>query len=239
MTDREKDILIEKMLEAPGQLSPGEITAILADDELRDIYGISVRLKTALRRPPAVDTADEWKRFSKRITVRRRRPLIAIMRCVAAVVALLLVSVAIVRLTAGDGDADIQDILADSKNTVDSAAVVLPATDDSAVPAPESAPCVNAAEAKPHVAAAPRRKTQRAITPAVQAERYAEADIDHYIKVEQARIDNDVAMAMAEAYKAMYVADMTAEMSQLQGEVAVNLPEIKIEDVDINQIIML
>lgn len=238
MTDREKDILIEKMLEAPGQLSPGEITAILADEELRDMYVISVRLKTALRRPPAVDTADEWKRFSKRITV-RRRPLFAIMRCVAAVVALLLVSVVIVRLTAGDGDADIQDILADSKNIVDSAAVVLPATDDSAVPAPETAPCVNAGEAKPHVAAVPRRKTQRAITSAVQAERYAEADIDHYIKVEQARIDNDVAMAMAEAYKAMYVADMTAEMSQLQGEVAVNLPEIKIEDVDINQIIML
>lgn len=239
MTDREKDILIEKMLEAPGQLSPGEIAAILADEELRDIYGISVRLKTALRRPPAVDTADEWKRFSKRITVRRRRPLFAIMRCVAAVVALLLVSVVIVRLTVRDGDADIKDILADSKNIVDSAAVVLPATDDSAVPAPETAPCVNAGEAKPHFAAAPRRKTQRAITPTAQAERYAEADIDHYIKVEQARIDNDVAMAMAEAYKAICVADMTAEMSQLQGEVAVNLPEIKIEDVDINQIIML
>lgn len=239
MTDREKDILIEKMLETPGQLSPGEIAAILADEELRDIYGISVRLKTALRRPPAVDTADEWKRFSKRITVRRRRSLFATVRCVAAAVALLLVSVAIVRLTAGGGDADIQDILAESKSTVDSAAVALPAPGDTTMPVPETAPCVKAGETKPHVAAAPRRKPQRAITPAVQAERYAEADIDHYIKVEQARIDNDVAMAMAEAYKAICVADMNAEMSQLQGEVAVNLPEIRIEDVDINQIIML
>lgn len=239
MTEQEKDILIEKMLDAPGQLSPGEITAILADGELRDIYGISVRLKTALHRPPAVDAADEWKRFSRRITVRRRRPLIAMMRCVAAVVALLLVSVVIVRLEVGDGDADIQDKLADSKNTADSAAVVSPATGDTTMPAPETVDCINAGEAKPHVAAAPRRKTQRAITPAVQAECYAEADIDHYIRVEQARIDNDVAMAMAEAYKAMYVADMSTEMSQLQGEVSVNLPEIKIEDVDINQIIML
>lgn len=71
MTDIQKEILIEKMINCPTDLTDEELMLILSDEELKDIYETSRILKTSLAKPPETDPRKEWELYRPRIA---RRP---------------------------------------------------------------------------------------------------------------------------------------------------------------------
>ncbi len=82
MTEGQRDILIEKMIDAPSSLTDGELDMIVHDSELRAIYETSSAVSGAYARQQRIDAEDEWRRFRRRI-VRRPSPVRWIMRVAA------------------------------------------------------------------------------------------------------------------------------------------------------------
>ena len=221
MTEKDKDILIEKMLDRPDSLSASDIEAIMADEELRELYGASVMLADTLQPQPAIDGDREWELFSRRLAASqpqlaaesqsdmavvpkaKRKRLHPIVRVAAVLAGVLLLSAVIIRMLNG---AAVDDTLMVARNVADTKPVEHIA--DAAVTALTIVPAVEEVSAEqPEVA------PTQAVNPAPQPVEHAEAvtaglpddfDIDEYIAIRQARIDNEVAMAMAQVYEAEY-----------------------------------
>lgn len=223
MTEKDKDILIEKMLDRPDSLSASDIEAIMADEELRELYGASVMLADTLQPQPAIDGDREWELFSRRLAAskpqlaaesqsemavapkaKRKRPMLnRIVRVAAVLAGVLLLSAVIISMLNGPV---VDDTLMVASNVADTKPVEHIA--DAAVAAQATVPAVEEVSAEqPEVA------PTQAVNPAPQPVEHAEAitdglpddfDIDEYIAIRQARIDNEVAMAMAQVYEAEY-----------------------------------
>ena len=190
MTDELKDILIAKMLDAPRSLTDEEVELIMRDDELREIYQISAEINRASAPMPEIDTEAEWARFRPRIM---GRPSLTrrFMRVAAIFLGVIFASSILVRLV---------DHLLTSENP--------PMTARYAEPAEAPIDTVRSQEipdsiSEPEIIP-PARKTYRRPAPetllasAEDADQAVDLDIDEYLRVQQARIDNDLAMQNAE-----------------------------------------
>ena len=216
MTEKDKDILIEKMLDRPAELSTADIAVIMADEELRELYDTSVMLADSLQRQPVVDNDREWELFSRRLAVGHtrsdavRKPerkllhLRRVVRVVAVVAGVMLLSAVVVRMMRNVSDGDMT-LDAGSMMTAESV-VQQPDTVGMTDTSPEvgiadtlaGEHIADGAPAGRNVAAANSRSTVSVIhTP-------DDFNIDEYIEIEQARIDNEVAMAVARVYEAEY-----------------------------------
>lgn len=216
MTEKDKDILIEKMLDRPAELSSGEIDAIMADEELRELYDTSVMLAGSLRRQPVVDDDREWELFSRRLpvmpplSVAVRPPeskllqFKRVLRIAAVVAGVMLLSAVVVRMLRSVPD------VGKTLNAGGMMTAEFVEQQPDTVGMPDTSPEVRIADtlAGEHIAdAAPAGTNVAASTPPSTVSTIHTPDdfnIDEYIEIEQARIDNEVAMAVARVYEAEY-----------------------------------
>lgn len=200
MTEEKKEILIAKMLDAPSSLSDEELDLILHDDELHDIYEASAALSSACVIQPEWDMKAEWSNFRPRI---QRKPNVMrwVMRVAAIFLGVVLVSGIAVRIIdsvfTGDQSSiianvekvnDVPDTTVEHNNVQETEIKESPMQGSVTVAAGPTA-------SGRHLAKANIRKSQNDAT---QVE--SDIDVDEYLRIQQARIDNDLAMQIAESY---------------------------------------
>ena len=198
MTEQDKDRLIAKMLDAPSSLSDEELKSILSDEELRDIYEMSAAVSGVCIAQPDFDMANEWDRFRPNIR-RKPMPMRWAMRVAAIFLGVVFIGAIMVRIIDRTFDTP-RPVIADVQNVEKSAVInsvekfirsdEIPGKEDSqssilsnkAVPSGQYASKTNAI------------KTEQMEVPE------EDIDIDEYLRIQQARIDNDLAMMAAESY---------------------------------------
>ena len=198
MTEQDKDILIAKMLDAPSSLSDKELESILSDEELRDIYEMSAAVSSAYIDQPDFDMADEWNRFRPNIR-RKPMPMRWAMRVAAIFLGVVFVGGVSVRIIDKVLDAP-QATLAKVKETQKSVEIksneeninskVVREEEDSRSLIPRD----NDTSSGQHMSTT---KTMKKKQMELQEE---DMDVDEYLRLQQARIDNDLAMMAAESY---------------------------------------
>ena len=210
MTEEYKERLIAKMLDAPSSLSDEELEAIVNDEELSGIYEMSAQVGSACVRQPEIDIDKEWAAFQPRLRRRRRPAMARLMRVAAIFTGVALVSGVIVKMS--------EHTLAPSEPAaVAKAEDQLPVRESRqsiAAASEESDPDVNAADEVEKKAAAVStygRKTVSSnsklakvekVEPAGLDEMISNIDVDEYIRIQQAKVDNDLAMQNVELYDA-------------------------------------
>lgn len=203
MTEEQKEILIAKMLDAPSSLSDEELNSILHDGELRDIYEASAALSNACIRQPELDIKSEWNNF--RWHIRRKPTMIRWVMCVAAIfLGVTFPSSIAVRIIDKVFTNDQQSAIAQAEQSskANNAPVGLQNTQvaeekkEEASQEPTTAR-IDAVANNHHLA---QTEIQQSKTTIAQVDTDIDIDIDEYLRVQQARIDNDLALQVAESY---------------------------------------
>lgn len=201
MTEEQKEILIAKMLDAPSALSDEDLDAIRHDEELRDIYDASSAVSNACVSQPELDVAAEWRRFRPRI---RRRPTAMrwIMRVAAIFLGVIFVSAVAVRMINSLFTGDQQPVIAKLSPRENVTEVPSLPQSPQAVVAEEDPIRVEPAIDKRRSMAPTRHiaKTEKIRPETTPHQAETDIDVDEFIRIQQARIDNDLAMLVAESY---------------------------------------
>lgn len=213
MIYQQKDELIGKMVDCPQALTPREMEAIASDPELRDIYEASVSLAGAYAPLPDCDAESGWRQLRPRLFRRRRRAWFGwgIGTAAAALLGLAIYS-------GSDGP---QAPVVAEVQPVEEVRDTVPETDEPALP-PRIENVV--ADAMPVRRPARPKAAKREEAPMDSIE------FNEHLRVAQARIDNDMAMTMAEVYLSDY--NVTREMMLDKG-----LPLDEEMEFNINQLI--
>lgn len=203
MTEEQKDILVAKMLDTPDSLSAEDLEIILKDDELRDIYEMSSCVNGACLRQPIINVEDEWMRFQK-LTKRTHTSLWWVKRVAAIFIGVMFVSGITVRMIDHMFPPHIEQniAVAESPTTIEPgthlndeghiAAERLPSPSD---------PMLNPNASRP-IYKKKTKTTKEIETPAEYSEEEdMEVDVDEFLRIQQARIDNELALQAAEAYR--------------------------------------
>lgn len=187
MTEEQKEILISKIIDTPSALTDMELNLILKDPELMDLYEMSSSVSGAYKGISDIDIENEWELFRPSI-LKKPRLMTRVMRIAAVFLGILLCS----------SMAWLIYDLNSSKDTVSGIALAdkNPQNEDiSSINEPEE----EMAEAEmPEVQAKPESKASKVVRPSQNTE---EIDIEEYLRIQQARIDNELALLNAEIYK--------------------------------------
>lgn len=204
MTEEQKEILIAKMLDSPSSLSHEELDAILHDNELREIYNVSSAVSGACIRQPEMNIAEEWTRFRPRIH-RKSGTKWWIMRIAAIFLGVAFVAGIATKMTNHFLTPTNHPVIAGvpQKMPLTSPPTVklqpdMPPSESQGNPTFQSTILTNP-DPKPGqpMAKIKTDKSKKVETP-------PKIDIDEYIRIQQARIDNDLAMQIAEYYTDEY-----------------------------------
>lgn len=204
MTEEQKVALISKMLDAPSSLSDEETDAILRDEELRDMYETSSAVSSAFIRQPELDMDAEWMHFSRRL---RRKPT-AMRRfvCIAAIFLGMMLVSGIVTMIVDDGPvagrtaatARLQPIGHPGEQPVGQ-------QPERIVEIDVAVEAGTVAERNRLAQSSCRRAKADADTSMDVAWRVeGEVDVEEFLRIQQARIDNDLAVLASEAYREEY-----------------------------------
>ena len=197
MTEEQKDILITKMLDAPATLTNEELAVILDDAELKDIYDMSADVSSAYIHQTEVDMVEEWSRLSIRLFPRRFR-IRRILYVAAALIGIALVSGLVARMIINSPSTDRQTIITKVDRPIKS--VEAPDSygiheDNTERTSGEASSPITAnpidAQHKRHVAKSKIYKQPRS------EKKVVEIDIDEYLRIQQAKIDNEIALQTA------------------------------------------
>ena len=232
MTTEQKELLIEKMIDRPETLSAEEINQILADEELKDMYNLSVKMADELAPIPAVDIDTEWAKLQCSIAAEkcRKQPALRWIGIAAAVAGItifggLAIKFASTNNTLPTPDNDIAHIeqpvlktVPEVKNTI------------------EEIPVQSKPASKTDVQYSNHQKAK------LPAEKHSdELDIEEFMRIEQARIDNEVAMARSEAYIAEYETyiEVMVEMLRSNQLEEIDPEQLQINTIEINRLTMI
>ena len=240
MTPEQKELLIEKMIDRPESLSSNEISLIIADDELRDLYDISARLADEYSATPQVDIDAEWNSLRGAIIAggshKRRRPV----AWLAAAVAGLVICGGAVRFALSETPASISSPSISSANVAQELSQVETPAQAVVQSLVDEAGAHIAQTSNPAIARSSRtvraRKPKTAEAPSAE-----EIDIEEYLRVEQARIDNEVAMELSKVYRAQFEVkiDLIVEML-VDGRLEDYDAAMQyLNEIDLNQLTML
>lgn len=231
MTEEDKDILIEKMIDKPETLTPDEIALISSDAELKELYEISVRLADEMTPMPEVDIDAEWMKMHKLILGKtfQKKSYFRWTGIVAGIVVLLICGGVAVRYNLPDRK---------SHQIIDIHYLT-----------PEQAAYYKSLEAKgsdandePSLENQDKRQVSK--KPCIQSPKLSDnenSDFDEYLRIEQARVDNEVAVALARVYREDYsvsleaLADILDQQSENDSCLIVN----DVNEININQLTML
>lgn len=200
MTEQDKDILIGKMIDSPSSLTDEELSMILIDDELKDIYEISSDVKGACIPKQEMDIEREWRLFRHRI-LPKPSPMRWMMRIAAIFLGVMLASGILVKFTdylftdenktivvsdAGkrvvlNNQVSGNDVVDLPKKDVEPISVMHPVRED-------------IRDSKPV-----KTKILRSIDKKVQLEE-DEIDVDEYLRLQQSEIDQEIALLNAEMF---------------------------------------
>lgn len=198
MTEEQKYILITKMLDSPQSLSDLEIKFISDDPELREIYEISSAVSGACMPQPDLDMAEEWVRFRPRI-MRKPWQMRWLLRVAAIFLGVVVMSAILVKVIDHAISVDNKPVVAQIEGSAEVDRQELTAM------APRTAefqdePIVAKATCKPYVSVGKRSNPDA--EDIVKALPTDDIDIDEYLRIQQARVDNDLAMQTADIYEA-------------------------------------
>lgn len=222
MTSEERDILIEKMIDKPETLTSDEIAMIASDKELREIYEISAQLADEMMEIPEVDEDAEWLEFKGMlIATRKRSNLMRWWIGVAAVFAAILIGGVVARYILTDNEPVITPYVA---KVIPVADAVTDCAKDSAV-----------------IPQANKQVIKRSPIITGQDHKDEKEDFDEYLRIEQARVDNEVAVALARVYQEEYSVNLEAladilENQELNDSIKL-VPTVNV--ININQLTML
>ena len=226
MTEAQKEILIAKMLDDPSSLSVEEMDAIARDEELRDIYAMSAQVSGACAPKPEIDMVEEWVRFRRRM---RQRPSRWrwVMRVAAIFLGVTFVGGVAVKMIDNTFTPDNTPMIVKVHRPSEAKKYSVPGL--TALTAMCRQPKMAPAAAQPKAADVPKPLVAKARTktPEVKAQpeaQMAEVDIEEYLRIQQAGIENDLAMQNAEIYEDAYDAIL----------LTLDLPPQDIEAIDEN-----
>lgn len=199
MTEEQKDKLIAKMIDAPSSLTDEELDAILHDDELKDIYEMSSTVSGACILQPELDMEMEWKRFRPRI---RRKPSYIrwVMRVAAVFLGAALISGIWVKMNDLISTPDANPVIA-KVDISKKSETVAPAIDEMQEPrVQQKSVAISSAEKRAKSTPIQNHVKAKVDKPA-ETTPTDDIDIDEYLRIQQARIDNDLAMQSAVVYE--------------------------------------
>ncbi len=201
MTQEQKEILIAKMIDVPHSLSDEDLEAIMTDGELRDIYEISSTVRGSFIRQPEMDVAEEWKLFRQRIQPKPTKMRWAI-RVAAIFSGILLVYGTVMKIADHYASPEEQLLNAKKEHTAHEGNI-LTITKSSSSTTPQenltTKPTIRNNQASVSSQHHDQTKTKKQKEPEGTI-----IDIDEYLRIQQARIDNDLAVQVAEAYMEEY-----------------------------------
>ena len=202
MTEEQKDILIGKMIDSPSSLTDEELESILSDEELRDIYEISATVSGAYIDQPDFDMDKEWNRFRPNIR-RKPMPMRWAMRVAAIFLGVVFVGGVLVRIIDKTLDesqpkiAKVQDV----KKSAEIKSIEQDTEYDEIQEKEDSQSLLPVNE----TSLSGRHTSKTKFVKSNEMELPEEdIDIDEYLRLQQARIDNDLALMTAETYKYEY-----------------------------------
>ena len=199
MTEEQKEQLISKMIDCPSELTGEELAVISGDEELIDLYEISSKLCGAYHSQPEIDMDSEWAKMRLRIN-RRGRRVSLLMRIAAILVGIALVSVCFIKFS--DRSDPMISLTAQTPSTKE---VEVVEADINAEKGNKGGvvPC----ESAPEKTSTPTNIRSKAKSKAQPPKPEAEClDIDQYLRLQKARVDNDLALQKAEMYIEEYEA---------------------------------
>lgn len=200
MTEEQKDILIAKMLDSPTSLTDEEVGMLNEDEELRDIYELSSEISGAYANQREINAAEEWELFRPRI---RQKPTSMrwVVRVAAIFLGVVLVSGIAVRLIDNILIPQNQEAIAKVEK-VSVAKYVTENKTDTAVSKTEEEVADNSPVCRNHQPALRQSVAIRSVNKYDNRKEQTqpEIDVDEYLRLQQARIDNELAMQAAETY---------------------------------------
>ena len=197
MTEQDKDILIGKMIDSPSLLTDEEVSEILNDDELKDIYEASSALKGAYVSRQEIEVEKEWRLFRHRI-LPNPSPMRWMMRVAAIFLGVVLMS-GVLSIITHHGPmqykkpfvADAEHSLMDDQACGDDAGNDLPDAEESI----DDASGIGTVRSV-YVSA----KSGGLKSTGGKIEVEDDIDIDGYLRSRQAEIDYEIALLNAEIY---------------------------------------
>lgn len=204
MTEEQKDILIARMLDSPASLTDEQLEMIFHDEELRDIYEMSVEVSSACVRQPQLDMEKELELFRPRIR-RKPFPMQWVMRVAAIFLGVLLISSVAGWIIDYIFSSSYETAIAKVEKTSE-VKDLNPVKEIPSVAEPRdetSAASIEHGRIKKNAAVgSPVRHSKKQEAPETQEA--DEIDLDEYLRIQQARIDNEIAMQNAEIYRVEY-----------------------------------
>ncbi len=196
MTEEQKEKLIAKMLDSPSSLSDEELEMMTLDEELRDIYEISSSVSGACMSAPHLEPSQEWMRFRPRI-MRRPSPMRWIMRVAAIFLGIAFVSAVVVRMIDSRFTPDNRPHIAMLEPIKPSDTAPL---QPSAVQEAEECQVADASPAARMLEPSARPRVAKAVATCCEPpSECTDIDIDEYLRIQQARTDNELAVLTADA----------------------------------------
>lgn len=195
MTDEQKEILIAKMLDAPYTLSNEDLNMIQHDEELKDIYEVSSAISGATMPQPELDMEEEWKFFRPRIR-RWRTPSRWIMKVAAIFLGVLALGGITGKIIDYMLTTENQPLVATAQQPDSTIKEIDPKLE---VESMEKVFAEENVETKASLSVIPHRKRVKAESAESEATNEDNLiDIDELIRIEQAKIDNDMAVLTAQ-----------------------------------------
>lgn len=200
MTDELREILLAKMLDNPRELTADQLVLIESDGELRELYSLALAISESSSAVPGMDVDAGWAALKPRLAPqpKKRFNLSASVIGAAAAVTLLVAAIAGVflnpQLPSGSDIALSTSVRDQHPSQLSIAGIKRSFTASSPATVSEMAK-IETIKPEPEVTTEPTE-------PEVD-EQYTVAEIDpeELIRIEEARLDNEVAMAIADVYR--------------------------------------
>lgn len=189
MTDAQKERLIEKMIDTPSLMTDEELELILNDQELWDIYEMSSSLSNAYIPQPEVVIRKEWKSFKP--FLKKKPNFIHIFVKIAAIFLGILVlssitGMVVYRLVNNDERKVIVKV--DEKKIIEVLSSEEPKNTLS-----ENKNEMTPSESQNNIYQTPREVNSKSVINDNMKES-EEIDIEEYMRIQQARVDNELAV---------------------------------------------
>ncbi len=209
MTDEYKEILLQKMIDDPSSLSDEDLAMISDDAELREFLKISSAVSGACMSRREIDMDREWTAFRSRLRP-RVSPKRRFLWIAAAFIGIALLTGMVVRLTQPVPPAEHSELARTIPHYSDKPArtpdvqqqdTAFAEADNQQSESPVESPLTYQ-----HTTSRPVAAIQTDVLNAAENEGdlEEEMDLDEYLRIEQARIENDMARQVAVVYQDEY-----------------------------------